>query len=687
MNQIVSIQFLIPLFIINNVITLANDKCPKGCVCIGYDDWNCNEVSADAFTGYEDIGIGSLKRLSVKNSTFDPKLWSFVCNSSGLEILTLMDNQLTELPLNCFGTMKQLISLNASQNSITFLQDGVFDGLESLKFLSLNSNKISEIGINVFTNVSLFRNLEHIDLRYNELTSLDSWPLFLGSFGVTKFIDTAFNEISSFSDYANFTSKSMRISIFLINLSKNKVASAADMLRKWTRGREDLKLIFQLLQNVINWSHFKCDCNDYVFFILKLERYLDNLMQVKGCHGGESILNIDPQLIHCYVEEYCPPKCVCLQRPYNYTLLVDCSRSDLKFLPMKLPSRKPMTYLYTIPLKYDLVFSHNSISKLDENSTFLKHTASLDLSNGDLSFVSPGAWNLMRKFKRISLHNNSLSTLPKEVQSINFSANHWTLHDNPWMCNCENAWMKDWFRMIKPKQRVLCALPQWHTNKDILMVDFCYQPPFDYQILLKVFATILIILVSIFGVTMWIWRKYKYHIFGRYGIRYIFDSDECLNENMSHDIFLSSSHLDSRVAIRFLDKLENEFGFELLYHSRDFSVGGLINDNISCAINRCKRTLCLVSENFLSSYWCVEEFKQAYLNDLMTKKRRLLVVLIEQLDCNRPEFPVELKNYFQTRTYIEMFKLPEDDVWKRLSYCLPKPKRDISDDDVSMLIS
>ena len=657
---------------------LIND-CPKNCVCDDRETIYCTGVFYDNSNDFTSFGTTGLKHLTVTNSTCFPKIWTFICNITSLESLDVTRNRLKELPTNCFKDMKNLVSLRADFNKIQLLQDGVFDGLESLKVLNLSNNMIGEIGSNVFTNVTLFWNLQIVDLSLNLLNSLDSWPFLLS--GSYKQITFFRNMISSLTNYANVTVLRGTVVNFEIDLRFNNIQHISDLLSKWTKVKTfHFPWMNRLFSNIkFHGNDMICDCIDYVVLIALFENFITAQMEIGGCNGGRPIHDLNITKIICYVRDDCPDDCICFQRPCDYALVVDCSKRNLPIIPHKFPSRKPMTYLYTIPYKYELLLSHNSISILGENSTVLKHTSSLDLSHGAISLITPGTWYLMRKIKNIFLHNNSLSTLPKEIQFINFTTNRWTLHNNPWSCSCENAWMKDWFKSIEGKltMKVLCSSPNWNSNKDILTVDFCYQPPFNYQMLTQIIFSTLVIFIFVLVLALLAWRKYRYDIYTKYGLRYIFDSDECLNENMTHDIFLSCSCHDVPVALRFLEKLENELGFNVFYHSRNFPVGGLICDNISDAITRCKRTLCLVSKNFCSSYWCVEEFNRAYLNDIVLTKRRLLVVLLEPLDWNRGELPIEFKSYFQTRTCIEMFKLSEIETWRKLSYCLPTLRSDI----------
>jgi len=66
--------------------------------------------------------------------------------------------------------------LQAIDNHITQLQGGLFDGLNSLRDISFNHNRISSIGLHVFSNPNDLVNLKRINVDDNLLQSLEPWP-------------------------------------------------------------------------------------------------------------------------------------------------------------------------------------------------------------------------------------------------------------------------------------------------------------------------------------------------------------------------------------------------------------------------------------------------------------------------------------------------------------------------------
>ena len=131
--------------------------------------------------------------------------------------------------------------------------------------------------------------------------------------------------------------------------------------------------------------------------------------------------------------------------------------------------------------------------------------------------------------------------------------------------------------------------------------DFCVDPVHNAQRNLKIavsttsaIVAILIILVIV-GLVIY---KLRVKFYRRWNI-HPFDRDECVGEQMDYDVFLCCSSEDHRPhAVRVLELLESS-GYRVCYHLRDFRGGELIMDNVGRSIERSKRTVCLLSRNFL----------------------------------------------------------------------------------------
>jgi len=161
-----------------------------------------------------------------------------------------------------------------------------------------------------------------------------------------------------------------------------------------------------------------------------------------------------------------------------------------------------------------------------------------------------------------------------------------------------------------------------------------------------------------------------------------FDVDECEHENMAFDAFVSCAWPDDALAQEIVDRLEggdveeeDRGGYRVCYHSRDFPLGGVILRSIEQSIEHSKRVICLLSGAFLSSQFCMLEFRTAWQWNLQQGKHRLIVVKLpgvdEALAAAERDAVVgveDVRMFLSTYTYIEH---GSDDWWQKLLYAMP----------------
>jgi len=559
-----------------------------------------------------------LTSLSITNSPLTLVLPS-ICRLTTLTRLYLDYNHITRLPDNCLSNLSNLVNFSAHDNAIETLQNGVFDGLTKLQYLSLNRNRISSIGLRVFATSSNMSSLFNIQLSENHLTYLEPWVIdrgMIGSFERKVRINLTHNKISKFTNRMGFyaglcNNKIPFASVFLQN---NSIKHFVDIINGWQLSITQLISCYRFsTQDRLNFriwtagNDIACDCINYnVYRILALQNAPVPIDEVasSNCNlsnpvtGKWSIVNgfdTDLILFVCLLTERCPAGCVCAHRPENATLHIYCSNRNLTHLPLELPK------LPDSRTKYKLDFSNNRrLHRLQYHDYFI-NTSILDVSNSGVDDIEN--WEEIAKIPDINLFGNKISTLPSTFLSTNITTGKLNLANNTWDCSCDNKWMSTWLGSIADRltQKVLCYSPSRLHGKNIAQIDdeeFCVDPASEavkraLTISLSSIAAVLLVLLST-GVTVY---RFRVKLYARWKF-HPFDRDECLGEDMDYDVFLSSSSDDNLPHGNGIRVQLERHGYRVCYPPRDFLAGNTIYDNIHSAVVRSKRTVCLLTEHF-----------------------------------------------------------------------------------------
>jgi len=151
-----------------------------------------------------------------------------------LDRLYLVNNRISSTGLRTFDGLSKLTALFLQSNNISELQDGIFDKLPMLKTLALNNNRISSIGSRVFGGSAMTHSLTYVNLSYNSIQTLDSWPIYTGIYQTVK-IELRYNNVSRFTNTLRWKENcNMRRVHFDLLLDLNPIMmSISDLLRGW----------------------------------------------------------------------------------------------------------------------------------------------------------------------------------------------------------------------------------------------------------------------------------------------------------------------------------------------------------------------------------------------------------------------------------------------------------------------
>ncbi|KAH9362713.1 hypothetical protein HPB48_001190 [Haemaphysalis longicornis] len=140
-----------------------------------------------------------------------------------------------------------------------------------------------------------------------------------------------------------------------------------------------------------------------------------------------------------------------------------------------------------------------------------------------------------------------------------------------------------------------------------------------------------------------------------------------LDEEKLFDVFLSFSSKDAGwVHAQLLPGVE-ALGFSVCTYERNFKGGFLLRDIIRDAVACSRRTLLLLTQNFVESEWCRFEFRLAYQRALEDHINRLVIVLVEEVAPDAMD--EDLRMYVRAANYL---RWGDPSFWDKLLYSLPK---------------
>ena len=141
---------------------------------------------------------------------------------------------------------------------------------------------------------------------------------------------------------------------------------------------------------------------------------------------------------------------------------------------------------------------------------------------------------------------------------------------------------------------------------------------------------------------------------------------------LEYDAFVCYSHYDYNWVVReLMPILENNFGYKLCIHERDFEPGELIDVNIMQAFQLSKSVILVITKKSLQS-----SFFNFELHIAMEQAINVICVLLDSPNSLiNQRLPPTLKYFIQTQTYIRWptAEYEQGNFWRRLVKALGKP--------------
>ncbi|CAH1270380.1 TLR4 [Branchiostoma lanceolatum] len=622
-----------------------------------------------------------------------------------LESLILVGNNITNLPPMAFRGLGRLKTLDMSKNDhFLNVPRGSFVSLDNLTSLSLTlANGRSYIHGSVFFNLPRLRSLtisgpagahavgtftkfslrglsrlESLIVDWNDLPDVPS-PALTAVKATLRKLSFLHGHISALKPGTFVGFDYLESLDFFFNKLSTLPKNAFDGLVNLT--------YLKLSQNFIRSIHKTAFSG---LFKLK-ELYLENNnLCVKAdipfpppftALSSLISLHLDEQTLDCYAPggiRSFPPDFFAGIASLKKLLL---SGNDLRTMLYQEETSRPFANLTSLEVLY---LSHNNFDAMTplpfEN---LQNLTSLDLSFNKIPSIPTRLLESLPNLRKLELNSNRpLGKLPKDGFGILQNLEKLNLEDNPLQCTCEEEWFYDW--VVSNKTKTLfnnlsnygCVSPESLLHKTILDFDAEAQGCHDKTGIHLAISGALILAIFFVGAGIG-YRNRWYIKYGCFVIKARFHGYQALrdeNVQKKFDAFVSYNHHDRAWVMNELVPHLEEGGeeFRLCLDYRDFVPGAPITDNIVNAIYDSRKTVCLVTEEFLKSEWCEMEVQMATYRLFDEQVDVLILVFLEDIPDRALHRYHRLRRLMCKRTYLEWPKDPQGKAlfWERLKDAL-----------------
>ncbi len=322
--------------------------------------------------------------------------------------------------------------------------------------------------------------------------------------------------------------------------------------------------------------------------------------------------------------------------------------------------------------------------------TELVYLREIDLSLNTLEMFDLDLDSLVH-LERLNLSGNAISYLPRIVtyslDRLTSNGNVITLDLslNPLMCHCDYLDFVYWIQTTKlvfaRKEVLTCTSGNAQGLVSPFRVDVMslhYNCIHLSYIIATVLSFVVLITVATLGYCIYKkrWRlMYWLHTAKESWRRRIAAQDATRNglaaQQYMYDAFVAySTHGRERTWVHttLREKLEDEHGLRLCIHYRDFKLGRAIDECIVEAINKSRKTILVLSPEFLDSGWCQFEVRMVKERLMEEKRDSFVIVIFRSLNQPGTKVPKNLVRLLERKIYVEWTSDPDGQrlFWSRL---------------------
>ncbi|KAF2881269.1 hypothetical protein ILUMI_24903 [Ignelater luminosus] len=436
----------------------------------------------------------------------------------------------------------------------------------------------------------------------------------------------------------------------------------------------------------------------------------------------------------CDCEMTCPTNCTCYHDQSWSANVVECSGVGYTEMPSRIPmdatevyldgnsfgelsshsfiGRKNLKVLYANNSNIAAIYNHTfsglrrlTVLHLENNRikrllgfelATLENLRELYLQGNIIYYIDNRTFLELKHLEVLRLDGNNLNSFEVWQFMMNPYLVEIGLSDNPWSCECNyihkyRTWLQVNLGKVVDARKIACSFSNSTKQLGPLMTDFnsttCAtltvgshaivesQVMNDYLPMLLVAMCVFLASVVIVCGAFYYRRELRVWIYSRCGLRMCYKTtafEEQQDKDRLFDAYVSYSVKDDAFVNQVLAPgLEGgDANYRLCLHYRDFNVSTYVADTIIEAVESSRRTIIVLSKNFLHNEWCRFEFKSALHEVLKDRRRRLIFVVTGELP--QRDLDPDLRLYLKTNTVIEW---GDRQFWQKLQFAMPDIKR------------
>ncbi|KAJ3583030.1 hypothetical protein NHX12_034540 [Muraenolepis orangiensis] len=318
---------------------------------------------------------------------------------------------------------------------------------------------------------------------------------------------------------------------------------------------------------------------------------------------------------------------------------------------------------------------HNLYSQSNRNSRTDKRSTLL-LSNTNLRSLDFLLHANLTELEFLQVRQDAFSVISEPVMQSLPALVYLDMQGNSFTCDCDNAWFLQWVITNKQTQvsdayNFECNFPPNLKGRKLLELDVrSCTVDVGFVCYISTACAVMVVMAVSFTHHFLQWHLvYAYYLL----LAFLYNTKHKDKRAHPYDAFVSYNANDEHWVLgELLPKLEDEQGWRLCLHHRDFQPGKPIMENITDAIYGSRKTICVISHDYLASEWCSREIQVASFRLFDEQKDVLILVFLEDIPMQQLSPYHRMRRLLKRQTYLSWSRAVAhpDLFWEKLRQAL-----------------